>query len=178
MGAHRRLDRRCDDHGEAALVQKWKNGVRALTPSLLLKVIVGMHRRCHRGRFRRNWRRIWRQRFWRRFWLRRCRRSGFWIASHSDAHISLQHSITTGRECVAVSTQAASRRTFLGDSSIWSTAFVVVSRIASRAAFSVLSAGSINPVPFVEVCDSSCVICASRDRVRVFSCSREHISAG
>jgi hypothetical protein len=107
-GSARRLNRRCDDHGEAGLVQEWKNGGRALTPSLLLKVIVGMHRRCHRGRFRRNWWRIWRQRFWSRFWLRRCRPSGFWIAWHSDAHISLQHSITTGRECVAVSVQAAS----------------------------------------------------------------------
>jgi hypothetical protein len=55
-----------------------------------------------------NWRRIWRQRFWKRFWLRRCRPSGFWIAWHSDASISLQHSITTGRECVAVSVEAAS----------------------------------------------------------------------
>jgi len=99
MGAHRRLDRRRDDHAEARLVQEWKNGVRALTPSLLLKVIVGMHRRCHQDRLRRNWR---------RFWLRRCRPSGFWIAWHSDAHISLQHLITTGRECVAVSVQAAS----------------------------------------------------------------------
>jgi hypothetical protein len=41
--------------------------------------------------------------------------------------IPLKHSIATGRECVAVSMQAASHRTFLGDSAIWSTAFVVVS---------------------------------------------------
>ena len=61
-----------------------------------------------RNRFRRNWWRIWRQRFWRRFWLRRCRPGRFWIAWHSDDSISLQHSITTGRECVAVSVQAAS----------------------------------------------------------------------
>src|SRR5262249_49516128 len=57
------------------------------------------------------------------------------------------------------------------DCSIWFNAFVAVSRIASRAAFSLVSAGSIDSTPIVEVWRSTCAILAPKDAVKLLSCS-------
>ena len=57
----------------------------------------------------------------------------------------------------------------------WANAFIAASRIVSRAAFSVLSAGSIDLTPSVDVCRSTCAIFAPRGARETFSCSHEHI---
>jgi hypothetical protein len=60
-------------------------------------------------------------------------------------------------------------------SAICFSAFVAVSRIASRAAFSVLDAGSINSIPSAEASQIACATRAPKDGVKALSCSGEHI---
>jgi hypothetical protein len=61
------------------------------------------------------------------------------------------------------------------DCSMWVNAFDAKSRIASRAAFSVLSVESTNSIPSVEVCEPICAISATKYGVIASSCSHEHI---
>jgi hypothetical protein len=54
------------------------------------------------------------------------------------------------------------------DCSIWFNAFIAMSRIASRFAFSVLNVGSIDPIPSAEVSQLACAIYVPKGGVIVF----------
>jgi hypothetical protein len=61
------------------------------------------------------------------------------------------------------------------DCSICFNAFMALSRIASRSAFSVLTLGSTGSAPTVQVCRLICAIFAPTDDADMLSCSDEHI---
>src|SRR5262249_1483667 len=61
------------------------------------------------------------------------------------------------------------------DCSICFNAFMALSRIASRSAFSVVSGGSIDSIPSAEVWFLTGAIFGPRDAINMLSCSYEHI---